>query len=393
MTSHTADVAIVGGGIIGSAIAYFLAAVDGSQRRIVVVEKDLAYEKSSTCLSVGGIRQQFSTPENIEMSKYGARFYKSIADYLTVDGVTPDISFIESGYLTLATAKGRATLQRNYQLQRQHNVAVRYLNPRELKNSFNWLATEAVAAGTWGVRDEGWVDPYALLMAFLKKAKALGVIYCEDEVIAIERTGNTITGVVLSGGGRINCGCLVNAAGPAAGKIARMVGIEILPVSPRKRFVYCVDCRTELQDCPLVIFPNGVYFRPEGNIFICGVSPPDDDPECSDFVVEYGLFEQVIWPTLAQYVPAFEKMKLLRAWAGHYAFNIMDQNAILGPHPEVKNFFLANGFSGHGLQQAPAVGRALSELISTGAYQSLDLSAFSFERLITGALIMERNVV
>jgi len=211
--------------------------------------------------------------------------------------------------------------------------------------------------------------------------------------VGLTRSGARITAVTLAGAGRIGCGAVVNAAGPRAGHVAALAGLDV-PVRPRKRFVYVFDCRSEVKGGPLLIDPTGVYFRPEGRGFIGGVSPPEDqDPDSFDLEVDHRLFEDTVWPVLAHRVPAFEAIKLVSAWAGTYDYNTLDQNAILGPHPEIRNFYLANGFSGHGLQQSPAAGRAIAELIAYGAYRSLDLRRFSFERVLRNEPIRELNVV
>jgi FAD-dependent oxidoreductase domain-containing protein 1 len=383
VTSH--DVIIVGGGVIGSAVAYFLKGWAGFQGSVLVVEKDPTYERASTSRSAGGIRQQFSTPENIAMSVFGAQFVKSAGAHLEVNGERPQIPFVEQGYLFLATAAGMPILKENYEAQRAAGADIVLLDRAGLERRFPWLNTE---------ENEGWIDPYSLLQAFRRKARALGAAYVKDEVVGIERSGARVEAVTLKEGGRVACGAVVNAAGAHAPEIAAMAGLP-LPVRPRKRFVYVFDCREPgLSGAPLTIDPTGVYFRPEGASFICGVSPPEGrDPDCLDLDVEYELFEETVWPTLAHRVPAFESIKLQRAWAGLYDYNTLDQNAILGPHPGLVNFHAANGFSGHGLQQSPAVGRAIAELIAYGAFRSLDLRRFSYERVIAGRPLRELNVV
>jgi sarcosine oxidase len=384
---------IVGGGVVGSTVAYFLAAEPGFQGRIVVVEPDPTYADSSTARSVASVRQQFSLPENIRISKYAIEFLNSIHEHLTVDGETPDVGFHEGGYLFLASDAGRATLEANHRTQVAEGAPVAMLAPAELKDRFPWLAVDDLAAGTLGLEGEGWLDPYALLQGFKRKARSLGVAYVEDRVVGMVRDGNRVAAVRLAGGDTLSSGLVVNAAGPRAAEAAAMAGIE-LPVRPRKRCVFVFRCREALPRCPLVIDPSGLYFRPEGQVFLTGISPaPDDDPDCLDLEVDYRVFEETLWPILARRVPAFEAIKLERAWAGHYAYNTVDQNAILGPHPAVGNFYFANGFSGHGLQQAPAVGRALSELITFGAYRTLDLSRFSYARFAACRPVRELNVV
>jgi len=341
---------------------------------ILVVEKDPSYSKCATTLSVGGIRQQFSTPENIKISMYGAHFLNSLKKYLAVDDTVPDVSFSESGYLFLATEKGNSILNRNHQLQRSLGVDVLLLSPTDIKERFPRLNISDLVGGSLGLSNEGWIDPYSLLMAFIKKAKSLGVIYLNDEVVNLINRNRKIENIKLKKTGEISCGLVVNAAGNKAARVAQMAGVQNFPVSSRKRFVYTFDCKTRIPNCPLVIDPTGVYFRPEGDKFICGVSPPKDlDPDCDDYKMDYKLFEETIWPVLANRVPFFESIKRGYSWVGHYAYNIHDQNAILGFSPEINNFIFANGFSGHGLQQAPAVGRAVSELITYGSYKTLDL--------------------
>jgi FAD-dependent oxidoreductase domain-containing protein 1 len=387
------DVVIVGGGVIGSSIAYFLAASTDFGGSVLVVERDPTYAGCSTALSAGSIRQQFSTPENIDISKFGAAFLKSIGEYLEVDGEAPEIAFHERGYLFLAGDAGRPVLEHNHAIQRARDCAVVLLTADELAARFPWLNLDGIAAGSLGLADEGWFDPYGLLQGFRRKARALGAEYVADEVTDLTVDDGRVASVRLAKAGEIACGSVVNAAGPRAADVAAMAGLE-LPVRPRKRCVFVFDCKAELQDHPLLINNDGVYVRPEGPSFICGVSPPADrDPDCLDYEVDYGLFEEIVWPSLAHRVPAYEAIKPGPAWAGHYAYNTFDQNAILGPHPEVANFHFANGFSGHGLQQSPAVGRATMERIVYGAYRSLDLSRLDYTRIAAGRPVIELNVV
>lgn len=400
------DVLVIGGGVIGSAIAYFLAAAEaerlgpgvgggrGRPLRIAVVERDPTFATSSTALSVGGIRQQFSTKENILLSGFSAEFFRRAPELLAVDGEKPDLSFVEVGYLLLATEAGLPVLHRNHALQRELGAEVAILSPEELQGTFPWMEVEGLAAGSLGLRGEGWLDPHSLLQALKGKARALGVAFLADEVVGMRARNHRVESVTLASAGTFPVGLVVNAAGPRAAEVARMAGIHDLPVRPRKRFVYRIHCREALPGCPLVVDPSGVYFRPEGQGFLCGVSPPpEEDEDTLDLSMDYALFHEMVWPVLARRVPAFEAVKLGHSWAGHYAVNTQDRNAILGPHPDFPNFCLANGFSGHGLQHAPGVGMALSELILHGEYRTLNLDRFSFERFASGELIREENVV
>lgn len=396
-TQSPYDVVIAGGGVIGSAIAYFLAQRDDFSGTIAVIEKDSSYTQCSTSLSVGSIRQQFSNEENIAMSQFGVEFLREMHNLLAVDGDIPDVALVEGGYLFLATQAGMGILEANHSVQKRQGVQTQLLNPTELQDRYPWMHTEDLSGASLGLAGEGWLDPYMLLQAFRAKARSLGVVYIEGEVVEVQRLGRQIHGVQVAtqnGSTGVGCGTLINAVGPRARELATLAGIPELPVHPRKRNVFVFDCRAELQNCPLVIDPSGVYFRPEGKHFICGMSPDkDNDPDTLSCKVDHELFEEVLWPTLASRVPAFEAIKPIRGWAGHYAYNVVDQNAVLGGHPEIDNYLMANGFSGHGLQQAPAVGRAISELVVHKTYKTLDLSRLGFGRFAAGAPMVERNVI
>ena len=387
------DVVIAGGGVIGSAIAYFLGANGEFGGRVLVVEPDPSYAECSTTRSGGSIRQQFSTPENIEMSRFGFEFLRAAGERLAVDGEAPDIGLHERGYLFLASQAGRAVLEANHAVQQAHGADIALLEPSALEARFPWLSIEGIALGALGLSGEGWFDPNTLLHAFRRKARALGAEYRKDRVVGLTLDKARIDRAVLASGEEIAAGALVNAAGPRAAEIAAMAGID-LPVRPRKRNVYVFDCREPLCGMPLLIDPRGVYVRPESGQYICGVSPPEDeDPDCLDLEVEYRWFEEIVWPALAARVPAFAAIKQTSAWAGHYAYNTFDQNAVIGSHPRIANFYFANGFSGHGLQQSPAVGRAIAELITDGRFGGLDLSRLGYARFAANAPVRELNVV
>lgn len=389
---HT-DVVIVGGGVVGSACAYFLAADPGFDGRVVVVERDPTYRDGSTGRSAGSIRQQFSTPENIEMSRFGIEFLRQAERYLSVAGEAVETGLAEGGYLFLATAPGMAVLEANHALQRRHGADVALLEPERLATRFPWLNVSDLAAGSLGLSGEGWFDPWALLAALRRKSISLGARYLADEVIGLESAGSRVMAVRCAHAGRIGAGTVINAAGPRAAAIAAMAGLA-LPVRPRCRSVFVIHCRTPVEGCPLLVDVSGVYVRPEGEYFICGTSPPPGrDPDTLELEVDHALFEEIVWPALAHRVPAFEAVKVVSAWAGHYAVNTFDHNAILGPHPERPNLLLANGFSGHGLQHSPAVGRAIAELVVHGRFVTLDLARLGVERYLEGRALREANVV
>lgn len=389
------DVVIVGGAVIGSATAFFLASNPDFTGSILVIERDWTYARSATALSSSSIRHQFSNAINVQISQFGTDFIRSFADHVTVDGDTPEIGFHENGYLFLAgDTRGRAVLERNHATQRGCGARVALLEPEALGARFPWLNLDGLTLGSHGEAGEGWFDSSALMQGFRKKARSLGAEYIEDEVVSVQRTGDRITGVTTKSGQTIACGALVNAAGTRGPGVARMAGLDI-PVEPRRRSLFVVDCRTPLPPgVGLTIDPTGVFFRPEGQFYLMGTYPAQDpavDPE--DFDVMHAEFEEVIWPTLAHRVPAFEAIKVVSAWAGHYDFCTLDHNVILGPHPAVTNFLFANGFSGHGLQQSPAMGRGLSELVAYGRFVTLDLSPFGFERVAARRPFLEDAVI
>ncbi len=387
------QVVIVGGGVIGSSIAYFLRKTDPTVA-VTVIERDPTYAKSSSALSAASIRQQFSTPLSIEMSLYGIAFLRQIGELLEVDGTQPSIDLHEGGYLFLATPAGESTLRENHALQTSLGADIGLLDRAALKATFPWLNVEDLTCGAFGRTGEGWFDGYGLVQALRKKAQALGARYVAADVVELVREGRRVTHVVTQDGERYACDTMVNAAGAWARKLSVMMGIEI-PVHARRRSIFNVSSPARLSPCPLLIDPTGVYFRPEGKTYICGTSPsPENDPDDLPLdEVDHDLFDEVIWPTLANRVPEFEALRVENCWSGYYEYNVFDHNAIIGYHPDIDNCIFANGFSGHGLQQGPATGRGVSELILSGAYTSLDLSSLSWSRVLEDRPIVEKNVV
>ena len=213
-------------------------------------------------------------------------------------------------------------------------------------------------------------------------------------MVSIERTGDRVESVTLASGETIKAGTIVNASGPRAAVTARMAGLDI-PVEPRRRYTFVFDAETPLdRPLPLTIDPSGVHMRSDGQYYLCGC-PPDHDPAAAfdDFDVDHEVWEEKLWPTVANRVPAFEAVKVINSWIGHYAFNTLDQNAVIGPHTEVRNFLFVNGFSGHGFQQSPAMGRGIAELITHGEFRELDLSPLGYERIARNAPFLERAVI
>jgi FAD-dependent oxidoreductase domain-containing protein 1 len=390
----SADVVIVGGGIVGSAVAYFLSGDSAfAARRIVLIERDPSYAQASTARSAGGLRQQFSTPENIAMSQFTLSLIRHLTTMFNPDA---DVGFREQGYLILAAEDSVKLLAENVALQQLHGASIALLDAAQLSRRFPWLATESVGAGAFGTSGEGWFDPTSLASLLRNAARARGVLLLHDQVTRID-ANNRVEAVQLASGARLACHALVDAAGPWAGELAALAGLA-LPVEPRKRFVYVIDCREApeaLRSGPLTVDPSGVWFRPEGRLFLCGKSPEEsEEPPADDLdQIDYAFFDSNVWPGLAARVPVFESVKAVNAWAGYYDYNTLDQNAVIGPHPELTNFYFACGFSGHGAQQGAAAGRAIAELIVHDAFRTIDLSRLGYWRIAEARPLPERNVI
>lgn len=385
------DVVIVGGAVIGSAVAYFLTRPDsGFDGRVLIVERDPSYAFASTALSASGIRHQFSNPINVAISQFGTRFIKAAPETLGVD-----LGLHEQGYLFLATSEDQEdTLRANHAVQADAGADVVLLDRDALAERFPHLRVDDIRLASLGLSGEGWFDNTGLMTALRSKAREAGADFVAGTVVGMERDGGRVRALTLEDGRRVACGWVVNASGPRAAETARMAGLDI-PVEPRKRTVFAFDCQTSPGGhLPLTIDPTGLWMRPEGNQFISGCPPPHDPAVAfDDFDPAYDLFDDIIWPTLAGRAPCFEAIKMTRAWAGHYAMNTLDHNVVVGPHSNVGNFLFANGFSGHGLQQAPAVGRGLAEWIAFGEFRSLDLSPLGYARIAAGEPFLERAVI
>lgn len=386
----TFDAVIVGGGVMGLSVAYHLLAAEPNLK-LAVVERDPTYTRASTPLSLGGIRIQFSLRENILISLYALERLASFEEEMAVAGEKPFINFRPVGYLFLIDPAGKAAAERPLALQKEMGCEVEWWSPEKIKTRFPLFSAEGLAGGTFGLR-EGYLDPYALLMAFRRKALSLGARYIVGEVVELRKSGVAMTGVRLASGQALNAPIIINAAGAWAAEVARTAGVD-LPIAPIKRQVFAIKPAAPLEYfLPLVIAPSGLYFRSEtGGLILVGRSLEEDEVGF-DFTWERERFTEILWPEMAKIIPAFEAVKLVRGWAGLYAMNRLDGNAILGPWPELKGLYLINGFSGHGLQQSPAAGRYLAEQILNRP-PALDLSCFSPQRILDNRPIKEGGIV
>ena len=390
MGVKTYDIVIIGGGIMGSATAFYLMAADPTLE-VAVVERDPTYTRASTTLSVGNVRTQFSLKQNVQISLYALQVLSRFEEVMVVDDQKPRIYFRQEGNLFMVDAAGEAAARQALKIQKELGCDVKWWSPETIRRNYPLYEPEKFSGGTFGPRD-GYIDPYALLMGYRAKARSLGAIYVQDEVFRIEKARKRVTGTELASKGLLNAACVVNCAGAWAADIARTAGVK-LPVIPIKRQVFALDTAVKPSSpLPLTVLPSGLYFRSEtGGLILLGKSLPED-PAGFDFTWDDKRFLERLWPEMTEFVPAFDRLKLMRGWAGLYAVNTLDGNAIIGQWPELKGLYLATGFSGHGLQQGPAAGRYLSELILEKPL-SMDLSVFSPQRILDNRALSENGLV
>ncbi len=390
MDKKAYDIIIVGGGIMGSSAAYYLMNAD-SKLRLAVVEMDPAYTRASTTLSMTNARIQFSLKENIQISQYAFEVLERFEDEMSVGDEKLNISYRREGNLFLTDENGRTEAEKALALQKSLGCKSEWWSPEDIKQRYPLYDVSGLAGATFGSQD-GHFEAYAVLMGYKAKARSLGAEYIKGEVADLLTDKGRITGVMLASGENLASGFVINCAGAWAAKVAQTAGVE-LPIDPVKRQVFVMDTAVKPEGpLPLTILPSGLYFRTEtGGLLLLGKSMKED-PVGFDFNWDDSRFMEILWPELAEFVPAFDTLKLIRGWAGLYAVNTLDSNAILGEWPELKGFFLANGFSGHGLQQAPAVGRYLTELI-LGKTPTLDMSIFQPGRILENKPLSEAGLV
>lgn len=396
MTPHHThyDVVIIGGAMVGSSTAWWTARNPDFTGRILVVERDPTYQFAATTHTNSCIRQQFGSEINIRISQFGVTFLQDFAGFMA-DAEAPNIHLHDFGYLYLADTQGFADVLIDNQLtQSRLGAGTRIMTPDQIAAEYPFYNLDGIILGSHNPLNEGYFDGGTMFDWFRKKARALGAEYVKNEVTGISRSSDKVTGVTLASGETIGADIIVNASGTRGAQTARMAGLDI-PIEPRRRYTFIFDAAEPLaRDLPLTIDPSGVHMRTDGRYYMAGC-PPDDDPavDFDDFRMDHAIWEDKVWPAIATRVPAFERVKLINSWVGHYDYNTLDQNAIVGPHPEVGNFLFANGFSGHGLQQSPAMGRGLSELICYGQYRTLDMSDLGYGRVARNEPLLERAII
>ncbi len=392
------DVVIIGGAMMGSSTAWFLSTNKDFDGRVLVVEKDLTYEACSTTHTNSCMRQQFSSELNVRISQFAADFVKNLRDYMGGDARVPHLSIQNFGYLYLADNAGFAdSLREGHAVQVAAGAGTKLLTPAEIKAAFPFYQLDDIVLGSLNTVDEGYWDGITVFDWWRRSAREHGVEYIQNEVVAMTRdaSGRQVQSVTLASGEVVACGKVLNASGPRAVRTSRMVGIE-LPVEPRKRFTWIFKAEKPLdRPLPLTIDPSGIHVRQDSeNYYLAGGhAAHDPSVDYDDFAMDHDLWQSHVWPLLATRIPQFEAIKVTNEWAGHYAYNVFDQNAIMGAHDVVENFYFLNGFSGHGLQQSPAMGRATAELLTYGEYRSLDMTPFNYDRIAKGVRFVEKAVI
>ncbi|MBT3338694.1 MAG: FAD-binding oxidoreductase [Anaerolineae bacterium] len=380
------DAIMVGGGVMGCATAYYLMK-KAPQLKVAIIEKDPTYEFNSSVLSDANIRLQFNIKENIQISQYGIEKLKTFADDMAVDGVKPDVAFRHQGNLFMADEAGKASTQKGIATQQSLGCPTEWLEPAQVKEKFSLFEVDQIAGAGWSPVD-GTMDANAVLIGYKNKAIALGAEFIKGEVREILKDDGRVTGVRLASGDKMQADFVVNSSGAWTKGLTKTIGVE-LPVVPIKRHVFVVDTNVEPDvEYPLTVFPSGLYLIQEhANTFLVGKSL-DSDPVGIDFAFDRNIFIEELWEELVGFAPVFDQLKITGGWAGLYAVNTFDGNAILGEWPCLKGFMLANGFSGHGFQQCHGVGRYLAELI-LGETPTIDLSIFSPQRILDNKPVFE----
>jgi FAD-dependent oxidoreductase domain-containing protein 1 len=376
------SVVIVGGGVVGAAIACFLAREHGAA--VTVLERDLVFTRASSALSASSMRQQFSTPVNIALSQ---------ASLVLMRPWLEALSFVEAGYLFLATEAGAITLRELHALQCAAGADIRLFDRHALRERWPWLAADDVALASWGACGEGWFDGPGLHHLLRREASAHGARFVAADAVGFDTRGTRVVAAVDAAGQRHPADALVLAAGAWSAPLAARLGYA-LPVAPKKRDVFVLESPATLPGCPLLIDPSGVWLRPEGQAFLAGAPPrhgDPDEPPLGD--IDLGLFDDVIWPTLAARIPAFEALRVRSAWAGYYEMNAFDHNAVVGTLPGWSNAHIACGFSGHGMQHALAVGAGLARWVAQGRWDAVDLTPLSPQRLLRNEALHEASVI
>ena len=372
---------------MGCSTAYHLLRVEPSLS-VAVVERDSGYAKASTVLSDGNVRIQFGLEENIRISQHAMDVLATFDDEMETSSYRPEVTARHQGNLFLADETSKPAALAGLELQRSLGCEVEWLEAGDIAVRFPALGTVDGLVGATFAQADGSVDPSAVLRGYRNKAIELGTQFVEDEVMTLIGGDDRVRGARLREGGDLTCPIVVATAGAWTADLVRSLGVS-LPVLPVMRTVYVVSTTVPTSGMPSVFLPSGVYALPEADRTWLIAWSREEDPVGYDFTpAGRQRFTDLIWPELYRCLPAFDRLEVESAWAGLYAVNTLDGNAILGEWPGIEGLHLATGFSGHGFQQAPAVGRYLSELI-LDLEPTLDLSRLGCGRVIANQPLHE----
>lgn len=387
----TADVVIVGGGIIGASVAYHLRA-DGFMGRVLVVDRDLTHMRAATTASMGGVRTQYGAASNLAMARYGLEFFARFDETMAGGWGRPRAHFRRAGYLMLAHGSNEVALRRRCAAQQAIGVGVEWLAPEDIRHVVPALAVDDVAGALW-TREDGYVNPGGALQGFIERSRELGAVWRQDEVVGLELEGARPT-VRLRDVGRLSTAVVVLASGAWSSDVARLAGVD-LPVYPLRRQA----CLVQLGMPPAASVPmvldrdNPINFRSDtettDHLLVSRQLP--DEPHGFRFDWDVESFAAHIAPRLRRYLPGCGEPRLQRGWAGHYDVS-PDENPILGPHPEHPSLMIAAGFSGHGLMLAPAAGRVTSDLIRLGRTETLEARPYRLGRFAEGEPVVDPQI-
>jgi FAD-dependent oxidoreductase domain-containing protein 1 len=389
--AQTADVVLIGGGIIGASIAYHLRQ-DGFAGRILVIERDTTYARAATPMSLGGVRQLYGVPCNIRLARYSLEFYEHFDEVMSGGWGRAQAHFHQRGYLLLLDDQNRDAWFRRYEVQRQLGVEVEVLPPGQVHELFPHLYIGDVSYALFSQRD-GYVNPRGALQGFVERSRELNCTWLQDEVIGFAPTSGQTFNVQTCMSGDISTPAVVIVSGAWAQHVAGLAGIS-LPVQPvRRQACYVTLANPPGYKLPMVIDRSNVHFRhdteTDNHLLVSYIIR--DEPPGFNFDWDSAQFEAHILPTLRRRLPACGDIQLQRGWAGHYAVT-PDENFILGQHPELPGLFMATGCSGHGVMLAPAIGKVLSEAIRLRRYETLDATPYRLGRFATGELISDPQI-
>ena len=383
----TRRIVIAGGGVVGSSIAWHLR-TGGRDVGVTVIERDPAYRRASSFLAMGGVRQQFSSAANIRLAQHSIRFYRRFDETMGAPGARPRAWLRQRGYLFLVNDAMVERFERRYATQRSLGASVERLSVEAIRAQAPDLRLDDIRFGLFGP-DDGYANPREVLAGFRRAAEAAGATYVTGSVTGVGATGGRVRDVTLDDVNTVPADVLVNAAGPFAARLAAMAGID-LPVTPVRQHLFrCALPHRWPYRFPVVIDPTGVHWRhddpatPDGQDRIVVAKTKLDEPAGENFDCDLSRWEDDFRPPLVRRLPALDAAALIEGWAGLYEMT-PDHNPLIGAHPEVAGFYFANGFSGHGLMMAPAVGAAMAELLTAGASTRIDIAPFDPTRFARG---------